>query len=111
MAVGENPVLETLGEMNAAAIARSELSPEALLLVRIAALVAVDAPVSSYLMHVGAAAETDLTLDAVQDLLVTVAPIVGGPRVLSAAAKITEALGIAIEVAVAEAELEAEAGA
>ena len=31
-----------------------------------------------------------------QDVLVAVAPIIGAPRVLSAATKITEALGIAI---------------
>ena len=47
-----------------------------------------------------------LTVEQIQDILIAVAPIVGTPRTLSAAAKITEALGIVI-VAL-EAELEAE---
>jgi hypothetical protein len=47
-------------------------------------------------------------VDHVQDVLVAVAPIIGTPRVLSAALKITEALGFAI--AVAEAAESADAG-
>ena len=38
-------------------------------------------------------------LDQAQDVLVAVAPIVGTPRALSAAAKIVEALGLAIDLA------------
>jgi alkylhydroperoxidase/carboxymuconolactone decarboxylase family protein YurZ len=55
-------------------------------------------------MHVGAAAESGVTVDDVQDVLVAVAPIIGAPRVLSAALKITEALGFVVAVAEAEAE-------
>ena len=51
------------------------------------------------------AAEAGLTIEQVQGILVAVAPIVGTPRTMAAAARITEALGIVI-VAVA-AELEA----
>ena len=76
-----------------------ELDPATLLLVRIAALAAVDAPAASYLMHVGPAVESGVQVEQVQDVLVAVAPIIGAPRVLSAATKITEALGIAIAVA------------
>ena len=109
MATGEAPVLQTLVEINAASLARAELDPVTLLLVRIAALAAVDAPAASYLMHLGPAVESDVTVEQVQDVLVAVAPITGAPRVLSAATKITEALGIA--VAVTEAAAEADAGA
>jgi alkylhydroperoxidase/carboxymuconolactone decarboxylase family protein YurZ len=98
MAIGEAPVLETLADINAVSIARSELDPATLILVRVAALVAVDAPPASYLMHVGPALESGLTVADIQDVLVAVAPITGAPRVLSAARKITEALGIAIAV-------------
>jgi alkylhydroperoxidase/carboxymuconolactone decarboxylase family protein YurZ len=89
-------------------LARSELDPATLLLVRIAALAAVDAPPASYLMHVGPAVEAGVRLDQVQDVLVVVAPITGAPRVLKAAGAITEALGVAI--AITEAAADATAG-
>ncbi|MGE0299722.1 MAG: carboxymuconolactone decarboxylase family protein [Pseudonocardia sp.] len=108
MAVGEAPVLETLAEINVASLSRVELDPATLLLVRIAALAAVDAPTASYLMHVGPAVESGVDVEQVQDVLVAVAPIVGAPRVLAAAGKITEALGVAIAVAEAAAEADAE---
>jgi alkylhydroperoxidase/carboxymuconolactone decarboxylase family protein YurZ len=109
MATGKAPVLEALADINAVSLARAELDPVTLLLVRIAALVAVDAPAASYLMHIGPAVESGVTLELVQDVLVAVAPITGAPRVLSAAGNITDALGIVIAVAEAEAEAEAEA--
>lgn len=99
MATGEAPVLEALADINAVSLARTELDPATLVLARIAALVAVDAPVASYLMHVPPALASDVKIEQVQDVLVAVAPITGAPRVLSAAGKITEALGIAIAVA------------
>ena len=98
MATGEAPVLEALVEMNGVSLARAELDPATLLLVRIAALAAVEAPTASYLMHVGPAVESGVKIEQVQDVLVAVAPSVGAPRVLSAAGKITEALGVAIVV-------------
>ncbi len=104
MATGEAPVFEALVEINAASLARVELDPATLLLVRIAALVAVDAPPASYLMHVGPAVESGVRLEQVQDVLVAVAPITGAPRVLKAARAITEALGIAIAITEAPAD-------
>jgi alkylhydroperoxidase/carboxymuconolactone decarboxylase family protein YurZ len=106
MSASDTPVLDTLAAMTAESLARCGLDENSLLTARIAALVAVDAPTASYLMHIGPAAEAGVTIEQVQDILIAVAPIVGTPRAASAAAKITEALGIAI-VAV-EAELEAE---
>jgi alkylhydroperoxidase/carboxymuconolactone decarboxylase family protein YurZ len=98
VATGEAPVLEALADINAVSLTRTELDSSTLLLVRIAALAAVDAPAASYLMHLRPAVESDVKLEQVQDVLVAVAPITGAPRVLSAAVKITEALGIAIAV-------------
>jgi alkylhydroperoxidase/carboxymuconolactone decarboxylase family protein YurZ len=98
MATGEAPVLEALVEINAASLARTELDPVTLLLVRIAALIAVDAPPASYLMHVGPAVESGVRLEDVQDVLVAVAPIIGAPRVLRAAGAITKALGFAVAI-------------
>ena len=98
MAVGNAPVLEALLEINAVSVARSEMDPASLVAIRLAALVAVDAPAQSYLLHFGPAADAGLTLEAAQDILVAVAPIVGTARTLAAAGKIIEALGLAIEV-------------
>jgi alkylhydroperoxidase/carboxymuconolactone decarboxylase family protein YurZ len=102
----DTPVLDTLAAMTAESLARSGLDENSLLTARIAALVAVDAPAASYLMHIGPAADAGVTVEQVQDILIAVAPIVGTPRTVSAAAKITEALGVV--VVALEAELEAE---
>lgn len=99
MATGEAPVLETVLEMTAASLEHTELDPATLVLVRLAALAAVGAPTASYLMHVGPAVDSGLTLDQVQDVLVGVAPVIGSARTVSAAANIMEALGFAIELA------------
>jgi alkylhydroperoxidase/carboxymuconolactone decarboxylase family protein YurZ len=103
MAIGEAPVLEALTDINAVSIARTDLDPATLILVRVAALVAVDAPAASYLMHIGPAIESGLKLEDIQDVLVAVAPITGAPRVLAAARRITDALGIAIAIVEADA--------
>ena len=92
----DTPVLDTLAAMTAASLERCDLPGDTLLLVRLAALVAVDARPMSYLAHIGAAAETGVTLEDAQNVLVAVAPIVGTARVMSAAIHITEALGLAI---------------
>jgi len=106
----DTPVLDLLAKMTADSLEVTGLDDQALMLVRIAALVAVDAPPASYLLNLGAAGETGLKIDEVQDVLTAVAPIVGTARVVSAAGKIVRALGFAIEVAELEAleELEEE---
>src|ERR1700722_6742531 len=102
MAKGENPVLSTVLDINAVSLERTELDPQSLILIRLAALIAVDAPVSSYLLHLGAGAQAGLTLEQAQDVLVAVAPIAGTPRTAAAAAKLAEALGLAIDIAESE---------
>ena len=92
----ETPVLETLAAMTAESVARCGLDANSLLAVRIAALVAVDAPAASYLMHVGPAMDAGVTVEQIQDILIAVAPIIGTARTLSAAENITAALGITI---------------
>jgi len=106
-ASSETPVLDTLAAMTAESVERCTLDPNSLLAVRIAALAAVDAPAASYLMHVGPAMDAGFTVDQIQNILIGIAPVIGTPRTLAAALKITEALGIAI---VALEELEAEQG-
>jgi alkylhydroperoxidase/carboxymuconolactone decarboxylase family protein YurZ len=102
----ETPVLDLLKRINAASIDASTLDQETLMLVRIAALVAVDAPPASYLLNIGAASEIGIDPDQVQGVLSAVSPIVGTPRVVSAAGNILRALGVATELAELEAETE-----
>ncbi len=104
----DTPVLDTLAAMTAVSVEQCDLDPRELMLARIAALVAVDAPPVSYLLNAGAASDVGVTLEDVQGILIAVAPVVGTPRIMSAAGNITRALGFAI--AVAEAELEEDAG-
>ena len=88
IAQGDAPVLETLLSMNLDALERSGLDDETYLLVRLAALVAMDAPPMSYLITLGAAAETGMTVEQAQAVLVAIAPVVGSARVTSAAGAI-----------------------
>jgi alkylhydroperoxidase/carboxymuconolactone decarboxylase family protein YurZ len=106
----ETPVLDTLAAMTAESVARCQLDANSLLAARIAALAAIDAPAASYLLHVGPAIDAGVTVDQVQNILVGIAPVIGGPRTLAAAMKITEALGITIVALEAELEAELEAG-
>ncbi|CAG7650274.1 carboxymuconolactone decarboxylase family protein [Actinacidiphila bryophytorum] len=95
----DTPVLDTLTAMTVDSIERCGLDERALILTRIAALVAMDAPAASYLAHIDPVVRAGLTAEQVQDVLVAVAPVVGSARVMSAAASMTEALGFAIAVA------------
>jgi alkylhydroperoxidase/carboxymuconolactone decarboxylase family protein YurZ len=94
----DTPVLDTIAAMTAVSVAESNLPLDALLLVRLAALAAVDARPASYLLHIGPAAEAGITLEDAQNVLVAVAPIIGTARVMSAAINIAEALELAIAV-------------
>jgi alkylhydroperoxidase/carboxymuconolactone decarboxylase family protein YurZ len=95
----DTPVLDLLASMTAESVEASSLDPETLVLVRIAALVAVDAPPFSYLMNLGPASQVGIDADQIRGVLAAVAPIVGTARVASATGKIVDALNVAIEVA------------
>lgn len=95
LAEADAPVFETLVQMQLDTFERSGLDTETYLLVRIAALVAMDAAPSSYLLNVGAAAQNGVPLEKVQGTLVAIAPAVGSARIVSAAGKIAEAFGLA----------------
>lgn len=98
------PVLDLLATMTEAGVEASELDPAAQILLRFAALVALDAAPASYLFHFGAGAEQGLTLEDAQQVLVTLAPLVGTARIVSASSKISRALGFALAVSELEEE-------
>jgi hypothetical protein len=100
----ESPVLDLLMTMNLAGIEASSLDAQSLVLVRMAALVAIDAPPVSYMLNLRMAGDVDLDAEAVEGMLTGIAPIVGSARVASAAGKIVRALGLELSLAELEQE-------
>ncbi len=98
----ETPVLDTLADMTTASLEHNTLSPRELMLARLAALIAVDAPPASYLLNAGPAADIGVTLEDVQGVMIGIAPVVGAPRVVAAGGNIMRAFGFAIAVAESE---------
>jgi alkylhydroperoxidase/carboxymuconolactone decarboxylase family protein YurZ len=95
----ETPVLDLLTTMTTASLEATTLDAEKLMLVRIAALVAIDAPPASYLMNLGAASDVGVGPEEVQAVLAAVAPIVGTPKIVAATGNIVRALGLALDLA------------
>ena len=69
MADSDTPVLDLLASMTADSLEASSLDSEELMLVRLAALVAVDAPPASYVLNLGAASELGFGVEDVQGVL------------------------------------------
>jgi 4-carboxymuconolactone decarboxylase len=98
----DTPVLDLLARMTADSVEASSLDPQTIVLVRLAALVASDAPAVSYALNLSVAGELGLTAEDARGVLTAVAPIVGTSRVAAATARIVQAVDVAIEVAMAE---------
>ena len=95
----DSPILDLLASMNLAGIEASSLDAQSLMLVRMAALVAVDAPPVSYMLNLQMAGDVDVDAEQVEGMLAAIAPIVGSARVASAAGKMVRALGLEISLA------------
>ena len=91
------PVLDLLTSMTLDSINATSLEPQALMIARLAALIAIDAPVISYTTNLETAVEVGIDVEKAQGILTAVAPIVGTARVASATVKLAEALAIEIE--------------
>lgn len=74
----------------------SGLDARSFSLVKIAALVALDAPPASYLWQVANAIDAGVSPGDIAGVLRAVAPQVGGPRVMAAAPEIMIALGLSV---------------
>jgi alkylhydroperoxidase/carboxymuconolactone decarboxylase family protein YurZ len=86
---------------NAIGLRESELEGSGLdartfALVKIAALIALDAPPASYLWQIGNAVAEGVTAEDILGVLRAIAPQVGGPRVIAAAPEIMLALGLSL---------------
>jgi alkylhydroperoxidase/carboxymuconolactone decarboxylase family protein YurZ len=69
---------------------RIKLDEKTYFLVRLAALVAMDAAPVSYVINLGLAGEAGVTLEDVQNLLIAIAPVVGSARVAAAAGSVLQ---------------------
>jgi alkylhydroperoxidase/carboxymuconolactone decarboxylase family protein YurZ len=94
----DTPVLDTIVDITTASIEHNSVSPRDFMLARLAALIAVDAPPASYLANASAAERAGLSAEDIEGVMIAVAPVVGTPRVISAAGHIRRALGFAIAV-------------
>ena len=99
MADSETPVLDLLARMTEDSVATSSLEPAGIMLARIAALVAVDAPPISYSTNLGAAMEVGIDAEVLRGVLAAIAPIVGTARIASATSNLVEALAVELETA------------
>ncbi len=99
MADSETPVLDLLARMTEDSVATSSLEPAGIMLARIAALVAVDAPPVSYSMNLEAAMEVGIDAEVLRGVLAAIAPIVGTARIASASTNLVEALAVELETA------------
>jgi alkylhydroperoxidase/carboxymuconolactone decarboxylase family protein YurZ len=95
----ETPLLNLLKDMTASSLNATNLDEQTLMLVRIAALAAVDAPPVSYAMNLEAAGEVGVNAEQVRGVLAAIAPIVGTTRVVSATSSIAGALALEVELA------------
>jgi 4-carboxymuconolactone decarboxylase len=87
VASGDVTLLEEALGLRETELEHSGLDARTFALVKIAALIALDAPPASYAWQVA---------NAVADVLRAVAPQVGGPRVVAAAPEIMVALGLSL---------------
>ena len=95
----DSPILDLLATMNRAGIEASSLDAQSLMLVRLAALVAVDAPPVSYMLNLEMAGDVNVDGEQIEGMLAAIAPIVGSARVASAGGKMIRALGIELSLA------------
>jgi 4-carboxymuconolactone decarboxylase len=96
IATGDVSLIEEMLGLREALAERSTLDARTFALVKIAALIALDAPPASYAWQVTNALSEGASAEDILAVLTAVAPQVGGPRVVAAAPEIIVALGLAL---------------
>src|ERR1700760_2392716 len=94
---GSSDGLEAALGLREAALKFSGLDARTFALVKLATLIALDAPPASYAWQIANALEEGATAEDFLGVLKAVAPQVGGPRVVAAAPEIMLAMGLAID--------------
>jgi 4-carboxymuconolactone decarboxylase len=96
LATSDNAI-EDLLQVQESNIEQSGLDPHTWSLVKVAALVAIDAAPASYIWHITTAQEAGVTAEELVGVLVALAPTVGVARIVAAAPEIAIGLGIETE--------------
>jgi 4-carboxymuconolactone decarboxylase len=94
LALGDSGVLGEATDLREQLRAESSLDAKTFALVKIAALVALDAPPASYLWQVSGAVDAGASAREILGVLTAVAPQTGMTRVVAAAPEIMLALGL-----------------
>jgi len=97
LAIGDVDALAAAVDLREAQQERTGLDPRTFALVKIAALIALDAPPASYAWQIANALNDGATPEDILGTLRAVAPQVGGPRVIAAAPEVMVALGLALD--------------
>jgi 4-carboxymuconolactone decarboxylase len=96
LALGDPELLAEGLELRANWKDRTGLNSRTYALVKIAALIAIDAPPASYLWQVSNAIDEGVSPSDILGVLIAVAPQVGGPKVVAAAPELMLALGLSL---------------
>ena len=96
LAHGDPDLLAAGLEVRADWKARSGLDGRSYALVKVAALIALDAPPASYVWQVANALDAGATPADLVGVLIAIAPQVGGPRIVAAAPELMVALGLSV---------------
>jgi 4-carboxymuconolactone decarboxylase len=96
VATGDASLLDEVLGLREAQLDSTGLDPRTFALVKVAALIALDAPPASYAWQVGNALNDGASPEDILVVLRAVAPQVGGPRVVAAAPEIMLALGLSL---------------
>lgn len=94
LSAGDVEFLETAIGLREAQLANTGLDARTFALVKIAALIALDAPPASYAWQIANALEDGASPEDILGVLRAIAPQVGGPRVVAAAPEVMLALGL-----------------
>ncbi|HEY2006145.1 MAG TPA: carboxymuconolactone decarboxylase family protein [Solirubrobacteraceae bacterium] len=96
VATGDVSLLDEILGLREVEMEASTLDSRTFALVKIAALIALDAPPASYVWQVGNALNDGASPEDILAVLRAIAPQVGGPRVVAAAPEIMLALGLSL---------------
>jgi 4-carboxymuconolactone decarboxylase len=96
ISTGDMQFIEHAVGLREAALEATGLDPRTFALVKVAALMALDAPPASYRWQITNALEDGVTPEDLVGTLIAVTPQIGGPRTIAAAAEILLTLGLSL---------------
>jgi len=91
-------VMKQLVRMTEGSFEESGLDPETFMLVRIAALTAMDASPASWMLNLKIGKELEISPDQAIGTLTAIAPVVGTAKTVTAAGNIVKSIGLAGEI-------------